>query len=112
MDAMKRFVRGQVARHLTALGCEVSAYADGHDALDALAGDEPVDLLMTDINMPGGLNGRQLADHARLLDPTLRVLFLSYLERVKEDETYITNRYPIGDLKDFAATGVLVNNGE
>lgn len=42
----------------------------------------------------------------------LRILFVSYLERFKEDVNYITNRYPIGDLKKFNATGVLVNNGE
>ena len=42
----------------------------------------------------------------------LKVLFISYLERIKEDVTYITNRHPIGDLKQFDATGVLVNNGE
>jgi CheY-like chemotaxis protein len=70
-------VRGQVMRHLAALGCEVSAHANGLDALDALAAGDRVDLLMTDINMPGGLNGRQLADHARLLDPDLRILFTS-----------------------------------
>jgi PAS domain S-box-containing protein len=70
-------VRDQVARHLEALGCEVRALDNGHDALDVLAGDQRIDLLMTDINMPGGLNGRQLADHARLLDPGLRILFTS-----------------------------------
>jgi CheY-like chemotaxis protein len=70
-------VRGQVVRHLTALGCRVEACSNGHDALDVLAAGAPVDLLMTDINMPGGLNGRQLADHARLLDPALRILFTS-----------------------------------
>ena len=42
----------------------------------------------------------------------LRVLFISYLERFKDDAEYITNRYPIGDLPAFNATGVLVNNGE
>ena len=42
----------------------------------------------------------------------LKVMFISYLERHKDDETYITNRYPVGDLKQFAATGVLFNNGE
>jgi hypothetical protein len=42
----------------------------------------------------------------------LKVLFISYLERIKEDVNYITNRYPIGDLRQFDATGVLVNNGE
>jgi hypothetical protein len=42
----------------------------------------------------------------------LKVLFISYLERVKDDEGYITNRYPVGDLKQFDVTGVLFNNGE
>jgi len=42
----------------------------------------------------------------------LRVMFISYLERDKDDLTYITNRYPIGELRQFKATGVLFNNGE
>lgn len=42
----------------------------------------------------------------------LRVLFISYLERHKDDLEYITNRYPIGDLPELSATGVLFNNGE
>jgi hypothetical protein len=42
----------------------------------------------------------------------LKVLFISYLERFKEDVNYITNRYPVGDVTQFDATGVLVNNGE
>jgi hypothetical protein len=42
----------------------------------------------------------------------LKVLFISYLERFKDDETYITNRYPPGDQEQFTGTGVLVNNGE
>ena len=42
----------------------------------------------------------------------LQVLFISYLERHKDDASYISNRYPIGELKQFAATGVLFNNGE
>ena len=40
------------------------------------------------------------------------MLFVSYLERIKEDVTYVTNRYPVGDLRQFDATGVLVNNGD
>jgi hypothetical protein len=42
----------------------------------------------------------------------LKVLFISYLERIKDDANYITNRYAIGDQKQFNATGVLFNNGE
>jgi len=42
----------------------------------------------------------------------LDVLFISYLERAIADKDYITNRYPLGDLKEFGSTGVLVNNGQ
>jgi len=42
----------------------------------------------------------------------LRVMFISYLERDQDDKTYITNKYPIGDMPQFKATGVLFNNGE
>jgi PAS domain S-box-containing protein len=70
-------VRAQVTRQLEAIGCVVTNCSDGHDALDVMASGARIDLLMTDVNMPGGLNGRQLADHARLLDPNLRILFSS-----------------------------------
>lgn len=70
-------VRSQVMRQLAALGCDARACANGHDALDVMATGDPIDLLMTDVNMPGGLNGRQLADHARLLAPRLPILFTS-----------------------------------
>jgi hypothetical protein len=42
----------------------------------------------------------------------LKVLFISYLERNKDDAHYITNRYPIGPLEGFETTGVLLGNGE
>jgi hypothetical protein len=42
----------------------------------------------------------------------LKVLFISYLERDKDDLSYITNRYPVGPLKGFERTGVLLSNGE
>jgi hypothetical protein len=42
----------------------------------------------------------------------LRVLFISYLERDKDDATYITNGYPTGDLPRFEASKVLVSSGE
>ncbi len=42
----------------------------------------------------------------------LKVLFISYLERNKDDKHYITNRYPVGDLKKLQVAGVLINNGE
>jgi len=40
-------------------------------------GDKTIDLLFTDVVMPGGMNGKQLADAALLRQPDLRVLFTS-----------------------------------
>jgi hypothetical protein len=42
----------------------------------------------------------------------LRVMFLSYLQRFKDDAGYVTNTYPVGDLPDLSKTGVLWNNGQ
>jgi len=42
----------------------------------------------------------------------IKVMFVSYLERAEIDKAYVTNRYPIGDLKEFEPTGVIFNNGE
>ncbi|WP_293368731.1 PAS domain-containing sensor histidine kinase [Phenylobacterium sp.] len=70
-------LRDQVQRQLTSLGCRVTAQRNGHDALRRLDASSDIDLLMTDIVMPGGMNGRQLADRVRGLNPDLRVLFTS-----------------------------------
>jgi signal transduction histidine kinase len=70
-------VRAQVARPLTELGYRVTAVADGHAALAALRSDETIDLLFTDVVMPNGMNGRELADRAKAGRPHLKVLFTS-----------------------------------
>jgi signal transduction histidine kinase len=73
-DAM---VRAHVANELSLLGYRVRAVADGQEAMEVLRGDGPVDVLFTDVVMPGGLSGPQLAASALLLRPTLRVLYTS-----------------------------------
>ena len=50
---------------------------DGAAALVALRSDARIDLLVTDVALPGGMDGRQLADAARELRPGLRVLFIT-----------------------------------
>jgi hypothetical protein len=42
----------------------------------------------------------------------LKVLFISYLERNKDDASYITNRYSLGAPKELSGSGVLISNGE
>jgi PAS domain S-box-containing protein len=51
--------------------------ADGASALKILAGRKPVHLLVTDVGLPGGMNGRQLAEAARLGRKDLKVLFIT-----------------------------------
>ena len=64
-------------RQLLSLGYRVTAVMSGPDALKVLQSHNDIDLLLTDIIMPGGLNGRELADRARDTLPSLNVLFTS-----------------------------------
>ena len=70
-------VRGHNARLLESLGYRVLAAENGRAALGLLrAGAEP-QLLFTDMVMPGGMDGRALADEVRRMKPGIRVLFTS-----------------------------------
>ena len=70
-------VRDFVALLLRGLGYRVLAADSGPAALPLLQGTEPVDLLLTDVVMPGGMNGQQLAAAARRQHPALPVLLMS-----------------------------------
>jgi len=70
-------VRQFVAQQVAALGYQVLTAADGAQALEVLQAHADVDLLFTDVVMPGGMDGRQLADAARRERPDLPVLFTS-----------------------------------
>jgi CheY-like chemotaxis protein len=60
---------------LTDLGYCVLAAANAAAALEIIGRSPEIDLLFTDIVMPGGMNGRQLADEAIRQKPMLKVLF-------------------------------------
>jgi signal transduction histidine kinase len=68
-------VRAHTTGALRELGYQVLEAANGKIALDILEANPPVDLLFTDVGLPGGMNGRQLAEAARRLRPELNVLF-------------------------------------
>ena len=70
-------VRMLVAEVLGELGYTVIEADDGNAGLRVLQSDARIDLLVTDVGLPGGLNGRQVADAARELRPGLRVLFIT-----------------------------------
>ena len=68
-------VRASTVGMLEELGYGVLKAADGPAALRLLADHPQTRLLFTDVGLPGGLNGRQLADTAREMRPDLRVLY-------------------------------------
>ena len=70
-------VRNHVISLLGGLGYRVTSTASGAEAMAELRRNVPIDLLFTDVIMPGGMNGRQLADAAQGLRPGLKVLFTS-----------------------------------
>ncbi len=70
-------VRMLVAEVLEDLGCTAIEAEDGAAGLRVLRSDARIDLLITDVGLPGGLNGRQVADVARAARPGLRVLFIT-----------------------------------
>jgi CheY-like chemotaxis protein len=70
-------VRMLVADVLEGLGYAAIEAADGVSGLKVLQSDVHIDLLITDVGLPGGMNGRQMADAARQHRPDLRVLFIT-----------------------------------
>ncbi|MBC9877445.1 PAS domain S-box protein [Bradyrhizobium sp. INPA01-394B] len=71
------FVRSSVIQRVEALGYRVVAAVNGKEALQRLRADPGIDMLFTDIVMPGGMSGWELADQARHIRPGLPVLFTS-----------------------------------
>ncbi|WP_410824844.1 ATP-binding protein [Methylobacterium oryzisoli] len=72
----EQVVRDLIVEVLHDLGYRTLQAADGPSGLQVLQSPARIDLLVTDVGLPG-LNGRQLADHARAKRPDLRVLFMT-----------------------------------
>ncbi|WP_253206814.1 ATP-binding protein [Verticiella alkaliphila] len=70
-------VRALASESLADLGYKVLLAHDGATGLSWLQSRERIDLLITDVGLPGGMNGRQLADAALALRPDLKVLFIT-----------------------------------
>ncbi len=70
-------VRMLVSDVLEDLGHTVIEAPDGATGLRVLQSDARIDLLVTDVGLPGGMNGRQVADAGQALRPALKVLFIT-----------------------------------
>jgi CheY-like chemotaxis protein/anti-sigma regulatory factor (Ser/Thr protein kinase) len=70
-------VRLVLTEELGDSGYHVIEASDGPTALRILQSDVRIDLLITDVGLPGGLNGRQVADAARVSRPSLKIMFIT-----------------------------------
>jgi hypothetical protein len=82
-------VRGVIVEMLTGNGYQTLEAVDGPAGLKILCSDERIDLLVTDVGLPG-MNGRQVADQAREIRPELKILFItSYAESVAISDGFL-----------------------
>jgi PAS domain S-box-containing protein len=70
-------VRMLVVEVLESLGYRAIEAEDGAAGLEVLQSGRRIDLLITDVGLPNGMNGRQVASAARVMRPGLRVLFIT-----------------------------------
>ncbi|MBB4596928.1 hybrid sensor histidine kinase/response regulator [Xanthomonas arboricola] len=70
-------IRVLMSEVLSEAGYRVIETAEGSAAVERLRSQETIDLLVTDVGLTGGLNGRQVADAGRQSRPTLPVLFVT-----------------------------------
>jgi CheY-like chemotaxis protein len=83
------------------LGYEVYSAANASEALTILRRQTPIDILFTDVVMPNGMDGIQLAHEARKMRPGLRVLLSSGYSRLDakdENIEFITKPYQLPEL--------------
>lgn len=70
-------IRHLIDEILDEQGYTVIGAGDGAAGMKVLQSSARIDLLITDVGLPGGMNGRQVADAARVLRPGLKVLFIT-----------------------------------
>src|SRR5215471_15070501 len=70
------FIREWIAQSLAEQGFAVDSVTNAADALSHITR-APIDVLLTDINLPGGMDGTALARRARELQPDLAVIYAS-----------------------------------
>jgi CheY-like chemotaxis protein len=70
-------IRMLVTEVLEEMGYTTLEAGDGNSALQLLQSNARIDLLVTDVGLPGPMNGRQVADAARVARPDLKVLFIT-----------------------------------
>lgn len=99
-------VRRLCQRALRQMGYRTELAKDGHEALEALEAMPRCDLVLTDIVMPPGMNGKELAAVIRDRHPGLRIVYMSGYsadilndEALREDYVLLTKPFTMDELR-------------
>ncbi|MGI4796819.1 MAG: response regulator [Janthinobacterium lividum] len=99
-------IRMTLAEALADEGFDVIEAETGDDALPILKSDPNIRLLLTDIQLPGVLNGRTLATRAREHLPTLPIIFMTgqpdISDRANDRDVFISKPYTLFDICEAA----------
>lgn len=88
-------VRRITARMLSDEGYQVIEAGSGEQALERLAEAGQVHIVLTDIAMPGGINGVELAEKVLAADPSRRVVLMSGYDRLFPKWGSVGARFPL-----------------
>ena len=99
-------IRMTLAEALVDEGFDVIEAESGDDALPILKSDPQIKLLLTDIQLPGVLNGRTLATHAREHIPSLPIIFMTgqpdLSDHANDRDVFISKPYTLLDICEAA----------
>jgi CheY-like chemotaxis protein len=101
------FIREWIAQSLSEQGFAVDSVTNAVDALLRIAR-APIDVLLTDINLPGGMDGTALARRARELQPNLAVIYASARAATLQQEARVPGSVLLPKPYEPAVVGRLV----
>ncbi|MXQ10693.1 response regulator [Microvirga makkahensis] len=111
----ERFLRELLTKQLQARGYIVEATQSGDEALAILQAGIGIDILLTDINMPGALDGWALAEHARHIQPRLGIIYATNecQDPTKQliDSHFVAKPYQVETIVDAISRIVSRQNG-
>jgi signal transduction histidine kinase len=88
-------VLGMAVESLEELRYAVIVAHNAAEALEHLAGPARIDIMFSDVVMPGGMNGAQLADQARRIRPELKVLLTSGYVSAQSEDQVLESELPV-----------------
>ncbi|MGU3404931.1 response regulator [Methylobacterium brachiatum] len=105
-----QIVRRAVSAELTRAGFQALSYDNGFSVLEFFAMGEPVDALVTDIHMPGSLDGLFVALEARSQRPNLPVVYMSARRApdagLVDDARFLSKPCAIGDVSGAVSSAL------